>query len=457
MSSGVTSTFSLDGLVSGLNTTQIVNQLIGIESRTRLLTQQRMNGFQAQGNALSLVGGKLATLKTSALSVSSAADWEPLSASTSDADTVAVAASSASGTGSISFTVDSLATPDAYASGWTVSATTSEVVADPGGGAPRTINIGTTGDVRSLDVGNGTLEEVVSAINGQSNFHVTASAIKVGDNAYRLQLSSSQAGASNAVVFTAGEFAPAGSWLHVSTAADSRITVGSGAASFTVTGSSNTLSDVLPGVTMTLKRTTAPGQVITVSSVRDADAIAAKIDKMVVDVNDALSTIIANSAYNATTKTGGPLLSNGAVRQVRQNLAAAVSGDAVSSASGAGIALGADGKVTFDKAKFLEQWAKDPAGTAALFNDGPVAGLGKRLYDAADQAVSTDGGLLTASQDAVSATVTQLTDAIAAMQLRLDKRAITLRNQFNAMESALSDLRSRGAWLQSQLGTTTTQ
>jgi flagellar capping protein FliD len=41
------------------------------------------------------------------------------------------------------------------------------------------------------------------------------------------------------------------------------------------------------------------------------------------------------------------------------------------------------------------------------------------------------------------------------MQLRLDKRAVTLRNQFNAMESALSGLRSRGNWLSSQLGTTT--
>jgi flagellar hook-associated protein 2 len=416
-----------------------------------------MNGFEAQGNALSLVGTKLSTLKLSSLSVSSAANWEPLSASSSDTDTVAVAASSASGTGSLSFTVDSLAAPDAYASGWTVSATTAEVVADPGGGAPRTINVGTAGDMRALDVGNGTLEEVVSAINGQSNFHVTASAIKVGDNAYRLQLSSSQPGAANAVSFMPGEFAPAGSWLHVSVASDSRITVGSGAASFTVTGSSNTLPDVLPGVTMTLKRTTAPGQTVTVSSVRDADAIATKIDKMVADANEALSAIISNSAYDATTKTGGPLLSNGAARQVRQNLATAVSGDVASSASGAGIALGADGKVMFDRAKFLEQWAKDPTATAALFNDGPVAGLGKRLYDVADQAVSAAGGILTASQDAVTATVTELKDAIAAMQIRLDKRAITLRNQFNAMESALSALRSRGNWLSSQLGTSTTQ
>jgi flagellar hook-associated protein 2 len=306
-----------------------------------------------------------------------------------------------------------------------------------------------------VDVGDGTLDSVVSAINSQSNFKLSASAIQVGTNSYRLQLTASEPGAANAVTFTAAQFSGGGTWLHPTTGADAQITVGTGADSFQIKGSSNVLANVLPGVTISLNNPTTTGQSVTVSSQRDPDAIATRIQTMVTDLNAVILEITKQTKYDPTTKTAAPLLQNSAVRQIRQQLAQAVSGDATNNAGLAGISFDKDGTILFDKAKFADQMAKNPVGTQALFNDGTNPGLGKRLVDTVSNALDPDTGYLVGSQKSVQDTVSAMQTTIDGMQLRLDRRQIELKNQFTAMETALNTLKSQGSWLSSQLGSST--
>jgi flagellar hook-associated protein 2 len=174
---------------------------------------------------------------------------------------------------------------------------------------------------------------------------------------------------------------------------------------------------------------------------------------MVDDLNKVMLEINSQTKYDPATKKAGPLLDSSAVRQVRQLISEAISGSSGStSVALAGISLTRNGTVEFDRAKFIEAFTKDPTATQALFNDGPVAGIGKRVYDVADRATNLDSGLLVSAQDTLKATMDALQISIDGMQQRLDKRAISLRAQFNAMETTLSSLKSQGSWLTSQLG-----
>jgi flagellar hook-associated protein 2 len=209
---------------------------------------------------------------------------------------------------------------------------------------------------------------------------------------------------------------------------------------------------VLPGVTLTLKKVSAPGTSVTVGSAKDPTAIADKIDKMVTSFNIIANTIADATKYDATAKKAGLLIDSSSVRQIRQLMSTSVSGSsATDSAVMAGVTLNRDGTMDFDRAKFLEQFAKDPVSTQALFVEGTTSGLGKRVLDVADKALNLDTGLLTSSQKSITDTVSQLQLSIDSMQTRLDRHAQFLRNQFNTMETALGSLRNQSSWLSSQL------
>jgi flagellar hook-associated protein 2 len=128
------------------------------------------------------------------------------------------------------------------------------------GGAPRTSLILTKGLVSTpIDVGDGSLAATVAAINGDKTLGVTASMVQMvaaTDSApaqYRLQLTSTTTGANSAVSLKAADGV-----LLVPTVAVAvrtrRSTLGGGTL---IARSSNTISDVMEGVTLTLSKADA--------------------------------------------------------------------------------------------------------------------------------------------------------------------------------------------------------
>src|SRR5205807_1970557 len=104
---------------------------------------------------------------------------------------------------------------------------------------------------KSVNVGDGSLQSVASAING-ANMGVTATAVQTDSASYRLQLSSNSAGTANAMSIDMNQFTGVGSMTTLVQASDAQLTVGSGPGAYNVTASSNTISTLLPGVTLTL-------------------------------------------------------------------------------------------------------------------------------------------------------------------------------------------------------------
>jgi flagellar hook-associated protein 2 len=99
-----------------------------------------------------------------------------------------------------------------------------------------------------------------------------------------------------------------------------------------------------------------------VRSAVDGTAVAGQVSKMVDAVNAVLSQISTATAWNATTKTGGPLTGDPTARSLQQRLLTMVS-----TAGAPGVRLTRDGTLTFDQNAFLTAFNADPDKVKAAF------------------------------------------------------------------------------------------
>lgn len=227
----------------------------------------------------------------------------------------------------------------------------------------------------NVSAGDGSLATVVSNINAASA-GVTAAAVLVGNNTYRLQITSNTAGALNGANVADAEFdAGVGGFIELTAARDAEVTVGEGPGAYTVTSETNTISGVLPGVTVTLKSTSATPVTITAS--RNAASLADKVQDLVDAANALKQGIDAVTKFNPDTKKGSILTGDPAARRILSDLSLAIISELPwanpASAGLAGISVNRDGEYEFDASKFTEAFNEDPEGVTRMFVQGGTA------------------------------------------------------------------------------------
>ena len=119
---------SIDGLVSGLDTTTIISQLMSLERQPRNRLKTLKTSISNQISVYQSLNSKFSTLASKAQDLARVAGWKAMKATASSTAVTATATSSAS-SGQLSFTVQQLARAGAVASTGTV-ASTAAVVAD---------------------------------------------------------------------------------------------------------------------------------------------------------------------------------------------------------------------------------------------------------------------------------------------------------------------------------------
>jgi flagellar hook-associated protein 2 len=356
----------IDGLATGLNTTEIIKAMMDVESIPKVLMEQRRSTVQAGLDAYSSIRTKTSSLRTAAEALTSTSAWRGLSATSSDTSAVAVSAGSGAAAGSVSFTVVSLATAMVRSSADTFAGLDAEL-----GG--RTITLTKGG--HTLETTATTLGDLIDEINADTELGVRASALQVTSGQYRLVLTSTDTGTANG--FSA---VSAGGWHNgfvvTTEAQDAVLDVGG----ITVTRSSNTFSDLLDGATITLKATTTGP--VTVNVARDVSGIASKVKALVDALNGAIGEIKLRTAYDAENNRRSSLTGDATVRSLAQSLTSAVigvvDGNPFGSVGLVGVELRRDGTFAFDEAKFRAAYERDPAAVEALFapNATPSEGIG---------------------------------------------------------------------------------
>jgi flagellar hook-associated protein 2 len=265
---------------------------------------------------------------------------------------------------------------------------TSTTVTDVTAGEALTLSSGTGGTVtatvgpgahigvgsltaQDVSTGNGSLADVVSAING-AGAGVTASAVQDSSGGYLLDLSSTSTGADANVGISPTAFAGSslGDLQVAQAAQDAEVSIG-GTGGPTVSSSTNQVSGLLPGLTVDLVTASTAPVTITVSP--DASSMATKVSSLVDAANKVLSDISSQSQYDSSTKTGGPLLGSGLAEQLTQQILSLFSTTSGTSGLGTASATGItedQGTLQFNKTAFEAAYNANPTGVEALFTQG---------------------------------------------------------------------------------------
>ncbi len=86
-----------------------------------------------------------------------------------------------------------------------------------------------------------------------------------------------------------------------------------------MTRTTNTITDAIPGVTLTLQKPNDPSKT-TITIGNDTTSVASKINDFVTSYNNVMNLINQDNSYDATTNTAGPLFGDSTIRTVLDTL-----------------------------------------------------------------------------------------------------------------------------------------
>lgn len=439
---------SIDGLVSGMNTTQMISQLMSIE---RLPEQQlftHKSTDQTMVNVLQGINTLFSSLQTAATalvpdSITGASAWTAHTVTSSSPSIATATAGDKAAAGSVSFTVTSLATAgQAITSGGV--ATRTNAVTD----GPIVLTKGTTSTSLTLSPG-ATIDDVATAING-ANAGVSATVVQDSTGTFRLQLTSTTTGKNTDISLNSGTLngaaSPLGATQQLTAAADTVLHVGTGPGAYDVSSSTSSVTGLLPDVSINVAKADPATQVtLTVSS--DSGSMADKVQSLVDAANAALAEIDKQSAYDPTSKTGGPLMGNSFVQGLRQRVVDAVIGTTTSTPAMQGVSVTKDGTIAFDRQKFLSAYAANPATVQST-----LTAMSQQLAASSKDASDPLVGQITAQVKSYQDDIRDVTGQITAFEDRMTLKQQALQTQFANLEVALGGLQSQSQWLAGQLG-----
>lgn len=303
------SDLALTGIVSNLDWGALVDKLIAADARPLQLMQQKQNNLQAVSGAWKDINTRLLNLQTQASNLADATKLYASTASSSDTTVLDVTASSSAATGFYSINVQKLA--QANIVGTNVYSSADAALGQSGAVqiAGKTVQIDTTD----------TLNTLAAKINAISGIGVSASVVQLSSNQWQMLLTSKTTGAAGQITFVDDNSALSNLGLldpanQIQAAQDAQITINN---SLTVYRSSNTISDVIPGVTLTLKKAGASASVTTGP---DTDAVIKMVHDFVDQYNSVMDFIDQKASYDTKAKQAGVLFGDPTVQMLQSRL-----------------------------------------------------------------------------------------------------------------------------------------
>jgi len=182
------STLRLPGLLTGIDTSQLISQLMAVERRTLNLYEERKSTWDERKEALSTLETKLSNLRTAVRALSDANELRAFSTKSSDTDKVTAEASYNAFEGNHTVVVNQLATAERW-----VHTTGIEYMEDYVG-AGTFIYSYNHQETMITTTETTTLEDLVGLINNDANNPGVTASLLYYNNSYHLVLNGNDAG-----------------------------------------------------------------------------------------------------------------------------------------------------------------------------------------------------------------------------------------------------------------------
>jgi flagellar hook-associated protein 2 len=423
---------------------------------TALETQKKT--LEAQNTAFATYATRLGALESAAETLAKSTSLSRVSATVSDSSAVGISTGSSTITGRYEVAVTELARAQVTASSSTYDSV-DDVVATSGilslaRFSEPPIEIAITGAM--------TLKDLAAAINNAPDAPVTATVVQVTPGQYRLVLTGRSSGTENA--FTVGFSTPLSGGegltftdtdndgLSGDTDADNVQTARNATATINglaVSSTTNVLSDVVPGVTLTLLKQSGTA---VVDVTKDSTDALARVQKFADAYNDILSFVADQTTAVNSGKAG--ISRDPVVRGLRDALRAKLQDKyGVDEKRLADIGIGFDrtGKMAIDKDLFTSALESSPTAVQELFGgtDGKGGAFGAVKTLIADYTKA--GGLVADVRQRLDSQVSRIGDRLDVLEAQLAIRRAALQQEFIAADRAMSQLNAQGSSL-NQLG-----
>ncbi len=476
--------FSINGLVSNLDTGKIIQDLMKLERLPYTRLETKKEYLTSEQTVFRTINTKLTTLQNAIADLKLPSTFKISSATSSDESAVKVTAKENASAGQYKVEVTEIAQSHTIK-----SAAVSEnglTLKDkvftfdiPGSNTSISINTsalnGENGNLPNDVTDKDILEYVKNEIN-KSNAGVSASVMSVNDAGDMvLVLSSKETGAATQFVgggATGKEIQISGSgfqqigFVHngsvvaeqTQEAKDAEIIVNG----VKITKSKNTIDDVIAGVTLQLQKKGLTSN-ITVAS--DGDKVADKVEAFVKAYNDVVESVRGNLAMPSDKTKMNPLQSDALLKEVSNSLyslfngmAGSTDGFKVMSQLGLTIDKGVvkaslmTGKITFDKELFKSKLNDNANAVTDVFrNSDNETGIMNQLDKQLKRWTSSVDGMMATKMKGYDAEIEMVDERMIAMGLRLEMKEKQLKSQFTTMEVALTSLKNQQSWLTNQL------
>jgi flagellar hook-associated protein 2 len=291
-----------------------------------------------------------------------------------------------------------------------------------------------------------TLDDVALKLNSAADF-VTASAIDDGSafNSFRLSLSATTSGSGGRLIIDDGGL---GLGIFTATAGeDALLRAGSSVESgFLIASATNSFPGAAKGIDVDLLATGGEPVQVTVS--RDTQVIEDAIQSFVDSYNTFVSTTEDLTAFDLETNRRGILQGRGIVLRAQGRLQSLVhrrlfgSGSPVRSLVDLGVGFNSDGELTFDKTRLASALDDDIQAVTDFFleDDGGFADVAQAAIDSLTDPFT---GAFTLENNALQASIKQLTDRIEQLDAILEIKRERLLREFINLESILGTLSSQ--------------
>ncbi len=461
---------SITGIVSGFDTDAMVKAIMNQERQPLTRLESQKTTLKARSDAWRELNSRLYKLKDAVYNLQSFMAFRAQKVTVSDEKVLTATASAEALLSSYQLNVKSLAKAHSVASNLLTEETTVS-----GGRIQITIN----GESKEIELNpeGSTNEERLNSIARQINqadSRVTASVVKIADNQYKLYLTSKETGTANQleladvggdrVLRDLGILNEDGTIANVAQAAtDAEIEI-NGDTSNPARRASNKITDLIPGLTLTLKEEGT----VTVGVELDQAKIVQNV-KAFVDAYNAVMDFINQHktfSYNKASQTGtkGELFGDSALMNIESQLkgflfqtvegvdqsVALLSLIGIKGASG--VEGAKSGRLEFDQELFKTKLESNFNDIAKLF--GAASAETKGIFTQMHEALfdwTGASGILKTKTDTLQKQMSDLDDQVAAMEDRLAKREEYYYARFAAMEKALATIQSQSTWLSAQL------
>jgi flagellar hook-associated protein 2 len=414
----------------------IVTALMQQASAPLTTLQNSPVALQTRVSTFSTLATQIAGLQTAAAALADPVSTSAFSGSSSDPTALGVSTSSTARAGHYDVIVNEVARAQVTVSTSTAPDASTTVVASGG-----TLTIG------GVDVtlsGSTTLQGLADAINETTGIGVTATVLHTADNAYRLALTSTDTGAAHAFTVTNALTGGTGVTFggNAVTATDASLLVNN----VTVTSSSNTITDVVPGLTLTaLKKD--PTATLSVDVVPDSAGLKTRVQSFITAYNSLIkfTSDQRTAAGNGDTGSIGrdPMLSQ-LRSSLRTELLGAHGAGTVSKLAEIGVEFTQTGTLQLNSTIFDAAVTSNGADVQAVF--AGTSGAFPAIKTLLDQ-YSPSTGYISTATDQLNAQIQRTTTQILNMQDRLAAQKIALQQEFAAADAAIKSLNNQSGAL----------